>query len=42
MSEAASTLLVGGKQYVAIQSGLNRNALNINSITTGSSTVPIF
>jgi alcohol dehydrogenase (cytochrome c) len=27
------TFEVGGKQYVAIQSGLNRNALNINSMT---------
>jgi len=27
------TFEVGGKQFIAIQSGLNRNALNINSMT---------
>jgi hypothetical protein len=27
------TFEVGGKQYVAIQSGLNRNAMDINSMT---------
>jgi alcohol dehydrogenase (cytochrome c) len=27
------TFAVGGKQYLVVQTGLNRNALNINSMT---------